>query len=127
VPVVTTPLDVLGAAEYLLLTTFRKDGTAVPTPVWVVRSGDELRVWSAPEVGKIKRIRRSGKVQVAPCSVRGVPRGRSIDAVARLMPDSEMGPLLSALAAKYGVRGWLTTLSVRVGARKGAVIGITVP
>lgn len=108
----------------MLLTTFRKDGTPVPTPVWVVRIGDELRVWSAPDAGKIKRIRRSGTVQVAPCSVRGEPRGRSIDAIARILPDADLRPLLDGLAAKYGLRGWLTTLGVRLGIRRGAVIGI---
>jgi PPOX class probable F420-dependent enzyme len=37
-------LDELGSAKYVSLTTYRKDGTAVPTPVWMVRDGDELAV-----------------------------------------------------------------------------------
>jgi len=114
---VTTPLDVLGRAHYVLLTTFRKDGTAVPTPVWIVRVGDS---------GKVKRIRRSGRVQVAPCSMRGEPRGESIDATARMMPDSEAPIVLNALAAKYGVMGWWTRAMSRF-TRGRAVIGITVP
>ena len=82
-------LDVLGNADYVLLTTFRKDGTPVPTPVWVVRIGDELRVWTIRDSGKVKRIRRSGRAQIAPCTIRGKPRGLSIDATARMLPDSE--------------------------------------
>lgn len=121
----TTALDVLGAADYVLLTTFRKDGTPVPTPVWAVRAGNELLVWSAPEAGKIKRIRRSGKVQVAPCSVRGNPRGRSIDATARLLPADDVRPVLDALVRKYGLLGWLTTVMSRYGGRAGAGIAIT--
>jgi PPOX class probable F420-dependent enzyme len=123
---VTTPLDVLGAAHYVLLTTYRKDGSAVPTPVWIVRVGDELRVWTIRDTGKVKRIRRSGRVQVAPCSLRGEPRGESIEATARIMPDSEARTVLNALAAKYGVMGWWTRMMSRF-TRGRAVIGITVP
>jgi PPOX class probable F420-dependent enzyme len=111
----------------MLLTTFRQDGTPVPTPVWVTRVGDELRVWSAPEAGKVKRIRRNGAVRVAPCTFRGEPRGESVDATAELLPETELPALLKALAAKYGLRGWLTTLSVRYFGRRGATIKVSLP
>ncbi|WP_306471851.1 PPOX class F420-dependent oxidoreductase [Streptomyces sp. st140] len=65
----------LAASKYVLLTTFRRDGRAVPTPVWVMRDGDCLAVWSAVEAGKVKRIRNSGRVTVAPCDWRGPRRG----------------------------------------------------
>lgn len=110
----------------MLLTTFRKDGTAVPTPVWVVRLGDELRLWTNPSAGKIKRIRRSGKVALAPCSLRGEPRGRSVDAMARLLPDSDTRSVLRLLVAKYGLLGFVSTLGPRYFGAAGAVIGIRV-
>ena len=100
---VTTPIDVLEDAKYVLLTTFRKDGTPVSTPVWAVRIGDELRVWTIRDSGKVKRIRRSGRAQVAPWTVRGDARGPSIDATARMLPDSEAPAVLDALATKYGL------------------------
>jgi len=121
---VTTPLDVLGQADYVLLTTFKKDGTAVPTPVWVVRHGEELRVWTALEAGKVKRIRRSGKVQIAPCSFGGKPRGASVDAVARLLAPSDAEAVLDALVQKHGLRGWLAGWRARRGDRPSAAIGI---
>jgi PPOX class probable F420-dependent enzyme len=124
---VTTPLDVLGRADYVLLTTFRKDGTPVPTPVWVVRMGDELRVWSNPTAGKIKRIRRDGAVQIAPCTMRGKARGRSIGAVARLLPDADTAPVLNALVRKYGARAFFSTLGQRYFGAPTAAIGIVVP
>lgn len=68
----STDLERLGAAQYLLLTTFRRDGTAVPTPVWVARDGAELVVFTAPNAGKVKRIRRDGAVRVGPCTMRGL-------------------------------------------------------
>ncbi|MGK5676415.1 PPOX class F420-dependent oxidoreductase, partial [Micromonospora sp. URMC 106] len=79
-----TTLDRLASEKYVLLTTFRKDGRAVPTPVWAVRDGDALAVWSAADSGKVKRIRRSGDVTVAPCDVRGRPHGEAVPAHATL-------------------------------------------
>jgi hypothetical protein len=123
---VTTPLDVLGDADYVLLTTFRKSGVPVPTAVWAVRHGDELQVWSNPAAGKVKRIRNSGRVQLAPCTLRGRPRGRSIGGVARLLTEDEARSMLDRLVSKYGVLGWLTTLQTRYFGRAGTGIAITV-
>ncbi len=117
----------LGAAHYALLTTYRKDGRAVPTPVWVVRIGDELRVWTIRDSGKVKRIRRAGRAQIAPCTVRGKPRGQSVDATARMLPDSEAPAVLDALATKYGLMGWWTRMMNRFTGDTRAVIGVTIP
>jgi PPOX class probable F420-dependent enzyme len=124
---VPVALDVLGRASYVLLTTFRKTGAPVPTPVWVVRSGDELLVWSNPAAGKIKRIRNSGRVELAPCTGRGKPLGRSIDGQARLLPDEETRSMLRLLVRKYGARGFFSTLGPRYFGVGSAGIGITVP
>ena len=115
----------LGQADYVLLTTFKKDGTPVPTPVWVVRHGDELRVWTAPDAGKVKRIRRSGKVQIAPCGMRGKPRGAPVDAIARMLTQPEADLVLDALVQKYGLRGRLGRWGARRGDRPRTAIGIT--
>jgi PPOX class probable F420-dependent enzyme len=124
---VTTPIDVLGNAKYVLLTTFRKNGTPVSTPVWTVRIGDELRVWTIRDSGKVKRIRRSGRAQIAPCTARGNPRGPAIDATARMMLDAEAPTVLDALAAKYGLLGWWTRLMNRFTGDTRAVVGVTIP
>lgn len=119
-----TPLDVLGSARTVLLTTYRKDGTPVPTPVWVVRTGDELQVWTNPDSGKYKRIRRNPAVTVVPCSTRGVPRGEPVAATARLMDQAELRSVLSGIHRKYGILGRLTVLMSVIGARfKGAQQG----
>jgi PPOX class probable F420-dependent enzyme len=116
----------------MLLTTFRRDGTPVPTPVWVMPSdpdwagtaGDELWVWANPTSGKVKRLRRSGACEVAPCSVRGVPLGRSVRAVGRVLPESSVPRVLDALARKYGLRGWFATVGPRWGFAPAGVLGI---
>ena len=131
----TDPLDpaaLLGRAEYLLLTTFRRDGTPVPTPVWVMpadpdwpgTAGDQLWVWANPTSGKVKRLRRDGSCEVAPCTVRGVPLGRSVPAVGRVLPVSSAGRVLAALVRKYGLRGRLSTLGPRFGFAPVGLLGL---
>ena len=79
----TSTVDALGAAQYLLVTTFRKDGRAVPTPGLGARDGDALVFWSVTDAGKIKRIRRTADVLVGPCDLRGRPTGEQVPGHAR--------------------------------------------
>ncbi|WP_420123090.1 PPOX class F420-dependent oxidoreductase [Nakamurella sp.] len=126
------PADVLGRAEYMLLTTFRRDGTPVPTPVWVMpadpdwpgTAGDQLWVWTNPTSGKVKRLRRDGACEVVPCTTRGYPRGRSVPAIGRVLPESSVPRVLDALVRKYGIRGRLSTLGPRWGLSSVGVLGI---
>src|SRR5258708_37829577 len=93
----------LAPAKYMLLTTFRKNGTAVPTPVWVARDGDELVLTTGPNAGKVKRIRRDGAVRVAPCTMRGKPTGAEVPAHARLLDDAAARRVQGLIARKYWV------------------------
>jgi PPOX class probable F420-dependent enzyme len=110
----TSPLDALAAEKYVLLTTFRKDGRAVPTPVWAARDGDQLVVWTAPDAGKVKRIRRDGTVTVAPCDMRGNVKGDAVPAHARLLTEPDTGRALGAVARKYGIVGRLSIFAGRL-------------
>ena len=89
--------------KYALLTTFKRDGTAVPTPVWFGPAGDRLYVRSEADVGKVKRIRNDPHVRIAPASVRGKPLGPTTEATARLLPAGEAERAEAALAANYGL------------------------
>ncbi len=71
-------LDRLGSGKYLLVTTYRKNGTPVATPVWVVRDGDALGVWTVADSWKVKRVRNRADVLVGPCDVRGRPTGEQV-------------------------------------------------
>ncbi len=79
----------LADAEYFSLATFRKNGNAVPTPVWFAAAGDTYYVFSAPNAGKVKRIRLSSRARVAVCDIRGKLLGDWIEARARLVSDAE--------------------------------------
>ncbi|WP_433530691.1 PPOX class F420-dependent oxidoreductase [Micromonospora sp. CA-263727] len=121
-----TMLDRLSAEKYILLTTFRKDGRAVPTPVWAVRDGDALAVWSAADAGKVKRIRRSGEVTVAPCDVRGRPHGAAVPARASLYDPGATDRIRGLIKQKYRVIGRLSLLGSRLRRGEGGTVGIRV-
>jgi hypothetical protein len=104
-----TALDRLAAEKYVLLTTFRKDGRAVPTPVWAVRDGDALAVWTVADSGKVKRVRRSGEVTVAPCDVRGKASGEPVSGHAVLVDRAENQRVKGLLIGKYGIQARLGT------------------
>jgi len=108
----------LGAAKYVLLTTFRKDGRAVPTPLWVVPHDDGLAVWTPVGSGKLKRIRRNSRVTVAPCTFRGMPTGETVEAKARIGNRAETDRVRKALGRKYGLSGRLTVWGSKL--RRGA-------
>jgi PPOX class probable F420-dependent enzyme len=61
------PLLRLADERFVSLTTFRRSGVAVSTPVWVGRDGDALVVLTPAASGKVKRLRRDARVQVRPC------------------------------------------------------------
>jgi uncharacterized protein len=88
--------------KYALLTTFKRDGTPVPTPVWFGVTDERLYVRSEAKVGKIKRIRNDPHVRVTPSTVRGKPIGPTTEATARILPAEDEAQAEAALAANYG-------------------------
>lgn len=67
----SSPLLALGSSRYVSLTTFRRSGVGVSTPVWVARDGDSLIVTTPSGSGKVKRLRNDSRVQLRPCSRTG--------------------------------------------------------
>ncbi|MEU1286982.1 PPOX class F420-dependent oxidoreductase [Kitasatospora sp. NPDC005856] len=116
----------LAASRYVLLTTFRRDGRAVPTPVWVMGDGDCLAVWSAADAGKVKRIRNSGRVTVAPCNWRGVPKGESVPGVAELPADRDTVHYLDLMKRKYGLVARVGLLGSRLKGSRYRAVGIRI-
>ena len=78
----------LAGERYISLTTFKRDGTPVSTPVWVASDdGRRLLVWSGARTWKVRRLRRDPRVLVAAASFRGVERGARIAGQARVVDD----------------------------------------
>jgi uncharacterized protein len=116
----------LGAGKYLLVTTYRKNGTPVATPVWVVRDGDALGVWTVADSWKVKRIRNRADVVVGPCDVRGNPTGESVPARAEILDAAGSAAYRRLIARKYGILGRLTLLGSRLRRGADGTLGIRV-
>src|SRR6266699_2405800 len=121
-----TVVDEIGRSRYISLTTYRKDGTGVATPVWHVVNGGELLVVSDAEAWKVKRIRNNSHVVVTICSVRGkiAPGAPSAEGTARLLDEAETEAGRALLASKYVMSRlghWLTKI---LRLRRRPVIGI---
>lgn len=99
------PLLALGDEPFVLLTTYRSTGVAVPTPVWVARDGDRLLVTTGATSGKVKRLGHTARVDLTACSARGaVIKGAvPVTAHATVATDVEtLTRLDEVLLAKYG-------------------------
>jgi len=111
----------LSDEKYLLLTTFKKDGTGVATPVWVVGLDDtSVGFWTSSGSGKAKRLRQPAKVTVQPCDARGrVTAGSApIEAMGRLATPTELADIKPKIVAKYG---FMTKVSKVLNAIGGVV------
>lgn len=118
----TSAAKQLGEEAYIAVTTFRRDGTPVPTPVWVAPDGEALMIWTVADSGKVKRIRRDGKVTVAPCTVRGVPTGDAVPGHATILDSAGGRTARELIKRKYGLRGRLFVwVSVRRRGDDGTV------
>lgn len=119
----TTVADVADA-KYVLLTTFRKDGTPVATPIWAVRDGADLVVWTVADSWKVKRLRRNPSVLVQACDARGKKTtGPEVAGTGEVFDGGEAG---SKIAKKYGVLGWLTVTGSKLRRGSGGTVGIRV-
>lgn len=121
-----TPLDRLGAGKYLLITSYRKNGTPVPTPVWVVRDGDTLGVWTVADSWKVKRIRARADILVGPCDLRGNPTGDPVPATAEICDAGTTAHYRRLITRKYGITGRLTLLGSRLRRGLDGSVGIRV-
>jgi PPOX class probable F420-dependent enzyme len=88
-------------AKFILLTSYKRDGTGVPTQMWCVLDEGRLYVRTDSTSYKVKRIARNPSVEVAPCDFRGVPKGDSFSARAVEQPESEAPRIAKLFAEKY--------------------------
>lgn len=106
--------------QYLSLSTRKRDGSRVETPVWFALEGDTFYIFSEGKAGKIKRIRNFADVKLSPCTVTGKITGDSIDGTAEILTDAkDIKKAHQALINKYGWQMRLLDLgSALVGKKK---------
>ncbi len=92
-------------AQYVLLTTFTKDGRPKPTPVWGAPDGDRLLIITQEKSWKVKRIRNTSRVTLAVCDMQGRPKSEPIEATATILDKSQTGAVYDAIGREYGLIG----------------------
>lgn len=97
-------LDSLRGHKYGLVVTFRRDGTPVPSAVWMAVAEDGRLYFETPANSwKVKRIRRDHRVVVAPSNIRGRPTGSARLGAARILPREEWSRAETTLASAFGL------------------------
>lgn len=99
----TPSFDDLAAARYLRLTTFRKSGEPVPTPVWVTRRGDRLVVVTEARAGKAKRLRNNPRVLIASSDWKGNPKGGEVGGAVEILGTDVVDEQTALAKKKYGL------------------------
>lgn len=113
--------ELLGGEKFVRLTTFRRDGTPVATPVWLVRDADALLVITGANTGKVKRLRHTARVLIAPSDFRGnlKPRAREVEATATVSrAPADLANLNRLMRGKYGIQFAMSGLVNRLRARR---------
>jgi uncharacterized protein len=94
--------------NYISLTTFRKSGAGIATPVWFGEEDGKLYVMTRATMGKTKRIRNNPQVHVAPCTIRGKVTGPEFTATARILSPEEHQRARATINRKY----WMARISL---------------
>jgi len=95
----------IAKSEYILLTTFTKDGRPKPTAIWAAPQGDGLVVVTQEKSWKVKRIRNTSRVTIAGCDRSGKPKGEAVEAIATILDKSANGATYDAIGRRYGLVG----------------------
>jgi len=123
-----TDVEGISRSRYVSLTTYRRDGSPVATPVWHVAHDGELFVVTEARAWKVKRIRHNSAVVVTVCGIRGgiAPGAPSASGTARLLDEAETELARRLLARKY-VLSRLGNWAARIlRLRRPPMIGIAV-
>ncbi len=125
---------VLFHGRYLSVTSFKRDGTGVATPVWFVTDGMQFFALTDAHSGKVRRIRRNPHVLIAPCRADGKLRGTPVPARAGILTaTSDLERVSRLLRERYTISYPIVMLIYRLGRRlrgqpavaDGAVLAIT--
>lgn len=116
-----TEFERLGDESFVSLTTFRRSGEPVSTPVWIARDGDALIVTTPEESGKVKRLHNNESVELRPCSRRGKVDARvdPVAAVAEIVTDeSASRRMADTIRDEYGLEYRIVMFIERALARR---------
>jgi PPOX class probable F420-dependent enzyme len=94
-------LSEIGNVKCIALTTFKRDGTKVSTPIWFNVIGGKIYVTTEPGAWKVKRIANNPNVEFAVCTQRGKVTGQPFGGAARILTPVELAPVIAAKKRRY--------------------------
>jgi uncharacterized protein len=114
----------IAKSEYILLTTFTKDGRPKPTAIWAAPQGDGLVAITQEKSWKVRRIRNTQRVTIAECDRSGKRKGAAVDAIATILDKTANGATYDAIGQRYGLLG--KTFNVFSKLRGGMKTNVTI-
>ncbi|WUR85728.1 PPOX class F420-dependent oxidoreductase [Streptomyces phaeochromogenes] len=120
-------LDRIGKGKHVSLTTFRRNGQPVPTPVGSLVHDGTLYALTPPDTGKAKRIRGNPQVTIAPCDMKGtVPADApTVAATARLLDPAETARVQEMMKRRF-LMYRLVHLIDRIARRERRLVAIAI-
>lgn len=115
--------------SFFALRTFRRDGSARSTPIWLAPADGRWYGYTAGRSWKVRRIRRDDRVEVAPATFHGDPTGPWRSGHARILPRAELRRATAAMTAKYGMQFRFFRLVSLLGAPRkhgGRAVGLEI-
>jgi uncharacterized protein len=85
------------------LTSYKRDGTGVSTPVTIAVEGDHAFVRTYDKAWKARRMRNRPEVEIAPSTMAGRKRGEAIRARARLLDGDESAHAARLIARRQRI------------------------
>ena len=97
----TNATSALSREKCISLTTFKRDGTPVATPIWFNIISDRIYCTTESESWKLKRIAGNSRVEFAACTQRGKVTGPTFSGTARVISAADLEPVIAAKKKRY--------------------------
>lgn len=111
---------VLRQSKTALLTSFRRNGQGVSTPVGLVIVGNKAYFTTWSTTGKIKRLANNPRVMLAPCTRQGKPLGPTVEGIVRRLEGAEAEEARNHLGS--ALRFWMWALIYKLAFRAQPVL-----
>lgn len=115
--------ELLRGQQYCLLTTYRKDGTPVPTPMWFAVKDETVYMYTKGGAAKVRRMRREPKVTIGACDANGRGTGPQWDGLGQVLDNQseEAKQAEVLLSERYGIKRRLLLWGLRFAKDKSSV------
>ncbi|WP_422741910.1 PPOX class F420-dependent oxidoreductase [Mycobacterium sp. WMMD1722] len=114
-------LSRLGGEKFVSLSTYKRNGDAVATPLWIAADDGQLVFWTPADSWKVKRVRRDARVTMAPCSRMGkvAPGAPTVAGRGYVVDDAaEVSRVEALFKRKYGL-GFRVVTTIEKLIRRG--------